>query len=132
MAGRPPSNQTSCIEVQEYKFDGDDENEKSLARYLLQAPTGTVRTRMKGLLLDGFKAHRMSLGRPLVLETESTSTPRRKTELLKFYFDRSIPLERACYDHLRKAQAGKRKTRAAKLLRLGYDFRKTAQATKAN
>lgn len=130
MAGRPPSKQPNWIEVQDYKFNADDEIEKSLARYLLQAPKGTVRTRMKRLMLDGVNAHRQSLGHPLLEDAETMSASRKTTTVLKFYFDRANPLERECYDFIRRAEVGKRKARTAKLLRLGYEYRKTSQPTK--
>jgi hypothetical protein len=111
------------IEIQEFRFDPDDDLEMRLARYLLQAPKGEVRSRMKKLILAGMVVHRQNFKLKSLDSGNKSSATKKMAKIARFYFDKVQPLELACYEYIRTADMRKRKARILRLMKLGYEAR---------
>ncbi|SFU89615.1 hypothetical protein SAMN04488527_13028 [Aliiroseovarius crassostreae] len=102
-AGRPPSSQTSWIKVQEFRFDPNDSNDKSLAVFLRQAPKRGVRSRMKELMVIGYRQHLLAVEKE-VGEYDEPKGRNKIGVIGKFSFDRTDPIERDLYEYLKRTK----------------------------
>lgn len=126
--GRPPSGVTNWIKVQEFRFDPNDSNDKSLAVFLRQAPKRGVRSRMKELMVIGYRHHLLAVDKKIGKYNEPKGRNRIGV-IGKFSFDRTDPIERDLYEYLKRTKNRRMmvKERMQNFIRDGFAARNSNQ-----